>query len=164
MALTATLGMRVDQLENGLGRAEVDRFLCAAWRAVDDPSFGLRAGCVVRPERFGVSGLAAMTSPTYLEALRRKGRYNRLIWGDEFEVVKCGDRVIVAMVTEDEARPYGAAKIDMELSALLAFGVVLLASRSRRSTWRCASRSPPTPTATPTCSASSRASAKTATR
>lgn len=122
VALTATLGLRVDQLENGLGRVDADRFLCAAWRAVDDPAFGLRAGCVVRPERFGVSGLAAMTSPTFLEALRRKGRYNRLIWGDAFDVEERRDQVIVTMITEDESRPYGAAKIDMELAALLAFG------------------------------------------
>ncbi|MEO7335824.1 MAG: AraC family transcriptional regulator [Caldimonas sp.] len=122
VALTATLGLRVEQLENGLGRIDVDRFLCAAWSAVDDPAFGLRAGSVVRPERFGVSGLAAMSSPTFLEALRRKGRYNRLIWGDAFDVEERGDQVIVTMITEDESRPYGAAKIDMELAALLAFG------------------------------------------
>lgn len=122
VALTATLGIRVEQLENGLGRVDVDRFLCAAWRAIDDPAFGLQAGAIVRPERFGISGLAAMTSPTFLEAMRRKGRYNRLIWGDAFEVVERRDRVDVSVFAEDEVRPYGAAKIDMELAALTAFG------------------------------------------
>jgi len=121
-ALTASLGLTADQLEKGLGRYDADRFLCAVWRALDDPAFGLRAGSVVRPERFGVSGLAAMTSPTLIEALRRKGRYNRLIWGDAFEVVEQSDRVTVVLAAEDEVRPYGPARIDLELASLLAFG------------------------------------------
>jgi AraC-like DNA-binding protein len=121
-AISATLGLSVAQLEQGLGRLDADRFLCAAWNALDDPAFGLRAGAVVRPERFGVSGLAAMTSPTFLEALRRKGRYNRLIWGDAFEVVEQDDRVTVVLAADDEVRPYGPARIDLELASLLAFG------------------------------------------
>ena len=122
VALTATLGLSADQLEKGLGRYDIDRFLCAVWRALDDPAFGLRAGSVVRPERFGVSGLAAMTSPTFIEALRRKGRYNRLIWGDALDVVEQSERVTVVLAAEDEPRPYGPARIDLELASLLAFG------------------------------------------
>ena len=121
-AITVQLGLSAAQLQTGLGRLDADRFLCAVWNALDDPAFGLRAGAVVRPERFGVSGLAAMTSPTFLEALRRKGRYNRLIWGDAFEVVEQGGRVTVVLAADDEVRPYGPARIDLELASLLAFG------------------------------------------
>jgi AraC-like DNA-binding protein len=63
-----------------------------------------------------------MTAPTLLEALRRKGRYNRLIWGDAFEVVEQSDRVTVVLAADDEVRPYGPARIDLELASLLAFG------------------------------------------
>lgn len=123
---TATLargiGLDVARLEAGLSRSDADRFLVAAWHAVGDPAFGLRAGSVVRAERLGVSGLAAMTSPTFGVALERKARYNRLVWGDAYEVRRGDGQVAVTVLAGDESRPYGAAKIDMELASLVAFG------------------------------------------
>jgi AraC-like DNA-binding protein len=114
---------RVDPLalESGLTEMEADRFLMAAWDAVADPSFGLRAGCLVRPERFGISGLTAMTSPTLGVAVGRKARYNRLIWGDAYDIFTGAEEVTVRIVGRADARPYGRAKIDMELASLVSF-------------------------------------------
>lgn len=120
--LAGSVGLDASRLEAGLSRVEADRFLVAAWHAVDDPAFGLHAGSVVRAERLGVSGLAAMTSPTFGVALERKARYNRLVWGDAYDVRRSDAQVTVTVVAADESRPYGAAKIDMELASLLAFG------------------------------------------
>jgi AraC-like DNA-binding protein len=121
-AIAGGIGLDAQRLEAGLSRVDADRFLCAAWNALGDPSFGLRAGVLVRPERLGVSGLAAMTSPSFGVALERKARYNRLVWGDAYEVRSDATAVTVTVVAGDESRPYGAAKIDMELASLLAFG------------------------------------------
>ena len=121
-ALARSVGLEALQLETGVSRGEMDRFLCAAWDAVADPSFGLKVGSVLRTERLGVSGLAAMTSPDFGTALRRKARYNRLVWGDDYQIAEDAKRFKVTIVGLDESRPYGPAKIDMEMASLRAFG------------------------------------------
>jgi AraC-like DNA-binding protein len=109
-------------LEAGMTFAEVDRFFEVAWRRLDDPAFGLRAGCVLRPERYGISGLTAMASPTFGAALQRKARYNRLVWGDSYRIRQ--DAAGFAVLTEapDESRPWSFSRIDMEFASLLTFG------------------------------------------
>lgn len=121
-ALAKAAGLDALQLETGLTRMQADRFLCAAWIAVGDPAFGLNAGQRLRPDRMGVSGLVAMTSPDFGTALRRKAHYNRLVWGDDYQITEGSERLEVAVIALDEDRPYGAAKIDMELMSLLTFG------------------------------------------
>ncbi|MFG5409351.1 AraC family transcriptional regulator [Piscinibacter sakaiensis] len=102
--------------------AQADAFLVAAWQRVADPAFGLKAGRRLRPERFGLSGLAALASPTYGEALARKARYNRLVWGDAYALARQDADAVLTVQARDEARPYGPAKVDMELASVLAFG------------------------------------------
>lgn len=120
--LAAGAALTPDRVETGLTHHEADRFLTLAYERVGDPSFGLKAGCVLKPERMGVAGLAAMTSPTFALALRSKARYHRLVWGDGYEIHDCAQSLTVRVLPLDEGRPYGAAKVDMELASLLTFG------------------------------------------
>lgn len=121
-ALADRLGIAPAALETGVSFAEADRFLCAAWEAVDDPTVGIKAGTTLRPERFGIVGIAAMASPTFRVAVERKARYWRLIWGDEYQVHLRGDEAQVVLMPVGPARPYTQGKIDMELSSLVTFG------------------------------------------
>ncbi|WP_231638143.1 AraC family transcriptional regulator [Piscinibacter sakaiensis] len=121
-ALAQALGLDPAALEAGLDGAQADAFLVAAWQRVADPAFGLKAGRRLRPERFGLSGLAALASPTYGEALARKARYNRLVWGDAYALARQDADAVLTVQARDEARPYGPAKVDMELASVLAFG------------------------------------------
>jgi AraC-like DNA-binding protein len=120
-AIARQVGLDPAQLEGGLTFEEVDRFLSAGWNALNDPAFGLRAGCTLRAERFGVVGIAAMTSPTLRIAFERKARYNRLIWGDVYEVEVRGAQGIVRVAMTAPPRPYSQAKVDLELASLVTF-------------------------------------------
>lgn len=115
---------RVDPaaLESGMTFAEVDRFFAVAWRRLDDPAFGLRAGCVLRPERYGISGLTAMASPTFGTALQRKSRYNRLVWGDSYRIRQDPTEFTVLTEAPDESRPWSYSRVDMEFASLVTFG------------------------------------------
>ncbi|MBC5763150.1 AraC family transcriptional regulator [Ramlibacter albus] len=119
--IARTAGVEPARLETGVTLEEADRFLTEAWRAVDDPSFGLRAGLMLRPERFGISGLAAMAAPTLRVALERKGRFNRLLWGDAYRIEQEGDTVTLSVEAPDESRPYSHARVDTEFASLIAF-------------------------------------------
>lgn len=109
-------------LETGLGIAEVERFLAVAWRRLDDPAFGLRAGCMLRPERYGISGLTALASPTFGAALHRKARYNRLVWGDSYRIREGASDFTVVTEAPDESKPWSYSRIDMEFASLVTFG------------------------------------------
>lgn len=102
--------------------ADADRFLCAAWDAIDDPAAGIKAGAMLRPERFGIVGIAAMASPTFGVAVERKARYWRLIWGDAYEVIPQGDETHVVLMPSGLQRNYTQGKVDMELASLVTFG------------------------------------------
>jgi AraC-like DNA-binding protein len=115
---------RVDPaaLESGMTFAEVERFIAVTWRRLDDPAFGLRAGCVLRPERYGISGLTAMASPTFGAALLRKARYNRLVWGDSYRIRQDADTFTVATDAADESQPWSHSRVDLEFASLVTFG------------------------------------------
>jgi AraC-like DNA-binding protein len=115
---------RVDPsaLESGMTFMEVGRFISVAWRRLDDPAFGLRAGCVLRPERYGISGLTAMASATFGAALHRKARYNRLVWGDSYRIRQDAHEFTVFTEAPDESMPWSYSRIDMELASLVTFG------------------------------------------
>jgi AraC-like DNA-binding protein len=115
---------RVDPaaLETGMTFAEVERFIGVAWRRLDDPAFGLRAGCVLRPERYGISGLTAMASPTFGAALQRKARYNRLVWGDSYRIRQDAGEFTVSTEAPDESRPWSYSRVDLEFASLVTFG------------------------------------------
>ena len=109
-------------LESGMTFAEVERFIEVAWRRLDDPAFGLRAGCVLRPERYGISGLTAMASPTFGAALQRKARYNRLVWGDSYRIRRDAHEFTVFTEAPDESKPWSYSRVDMEFASLVTFG------------------------------------------
>lgn len=119
--LAQRLGIEAERLDTGLDFAELDRFFSAAWQALGDPAFGLRAGCHLRPERFGVVGIVAMASPTLGVAFERKARYSRLIWGDVYEVLRRGAGATVRIASLMPPRPYSQARIDLELASLITF-------------------------------------------
>lgn len=120
--LARQAGLAPGALESGVTLAEAERFIALAWRRIDDPAFGLRAGCVLRPERYGISGLTAMASPTFGAALQRKARYNRLVWGDEYRIQQDANAFTVNIDAPDESHPWVHAKVDMEFASLVAFG------------------------------------------
>ncbi|WP_158513923.1 AraC family transcriptional regulator [Ramlibacter tataouinensis] len=109
-------------LEAGMTFAEVERFIAVAWRRLDDPAFGLRAGCVLRPERYGISGLTAMASPTFGSALQRKARYNRLVWGDSYRIRQDALEFTVVTESPDESKPWSYSRVDLEFASLVTFG------------------------------------------
>jgi AraC-like DNA-binding protein len=115
---------RVDPaaLETGVTFAEAERFIGVAWRRLDDPAFGLRAGCVLRPERYGISGLTAMASATFGAALQRKSRYNRLVWGDSYRIQQDANTFTVSTEAPDESNAWAYSKVDMEFASLVTFG------------------------------------------
>jgi AraC-like DNA-binding protein len=122
-ALAAKLSIAPERLETGLSRDEMDRFACAAWATIGDPTFGLRAGVVgPRPERFSVVGFAAMTSPTLEVAFTRFVRYVRLIWGDHYELSAQTDRATLRLLPSGPERPYTQGNLDFELASLATFG------------------------------------------
>jgi AraC-like DNA-binding protein len=120
-ALARRLGIEPGRLSTGLDFVQLDRFFCAAWEALDDPAFGLRAGCVLRPERFGVVGLVTMSAPTLGVAFERKVRYGRLVWGDAYDLTRRGPRATVRLATVAPPRPYTQSRIDMELASFATF-------------------------------------------
>ena len=111
-----------ERLETGVTAMEADRFLCAAWALMDDPAFGLKAGLLLRPERFGISGALAMASPTFGAAITRKARYNALVWGDAYQLATGGGEWTILVPSPPVQRPYSQARIDLEFASLLAFG------------------------------------------
>jgi len=115
---------RIDpvSLEAGMTFAEAERFIGVAWRRIDDPAFGLRAGCVLRPERYGISGLTAMASATFGAALQRKARYNRLVWGDGYRIRQDTETFTVYTEATDDSNPWSYSKVDMEFASLVTFG------------------------------------------
>ncbi|MFL6694176.1 MAG: AraC family transcriptional regulator [Ramlibacter sp.] len=115
---------RVDPaaLEAGVTFAEAGRFIAVAWRRLDDPAFGLKAGCVLRPERYGISGLTAMASATFGAALQRKARYNRLVWGDSYRIQQDAKIFTVSTEAPDESQPWSHSQVDLEFASLVTFG------------------------------------------
>jgi AraC-like DNA-binding protein len=119
LALARQCQIAPQRLSSGVTPHELDRFLSAAWTQVNDSAFGLKAGQALRPERLGLTGLLVMTSPTLLSALQRKARYSPLAWGDRYRVVVSDQGVDVVIDCAVEHRPYGPAKVDMEVSSLV---------------------------------------------
>ncbi len=105
-------------LESGMTAVEADRFLCAAYEKVNNPALGLLVAQHLKPERLSTSALAAMVSPTLAVALQRMARYNRLTWGDDYEVTLDAQALVLSVLTPQESRPYGYSKVDMELASI----------------------------------------------
>jgi AraC-like DNA-binding protein len=121
-ALAAEIGATRADLEAPLGAQRADQFLRRAFEQAADPSIGLFLGTPQRPELYGVVGYAAMTSADFGSALRRSGRYKRLIWGDEFTLQIEGERARLSLVLSGSDASYVQSKIDMELASMLNFG------------------------------------------
>lgn len=86
------------------------------------PWFGLSAGAEVRPELWGVVGLAAMSSASFGAALARVARYKRLMSSDELLIDDRGDEVAVCFRLGNAAAPYARQQLDSELAFLVSLG------------------------------------------
>src|SRR5690606_18361624 len=100
LAALATASVDVDRvtLEAGIAREQLAsreplvtgpqlaRLYAELFQPPADPDLGLRLGASVRPELFGVVGLAALSAATYGAALERCARYKRMITDMRVEV------------------------------------------------------------------------------
>ena len=97
--------------------------LFALWQAVSDtstdPAIGLRLGTLLRFEHYSPTGVAALCSRSYRDALQRIGRYKRLTCPEEVRVRSLRDGAVVEFVytQADVAEPH--VLVDMGLSWLL---------------------------------------------
>lgn len=135
LALSAA-GVDVDRIARDLGapsaaarltpeRAEA--FVGRALDAVDDPLFGLNVGARVRPELFGIAGLAATTAPTFGEAVVRLLRYRRLVSMDALALVRPATLVVTVACADPRHRRLRA---DLELAFVVALGRLLTGDAS----------------------------------
>ena len=60
--------------------------------------------------------------PPFGAGIERIARYNRLIWGDMYELQYHGRQGTVRIAPAGTVRPYSQGRIDMELAGLLTFG------------------------------------------
>ncbi|MCY1043219.1 AraC family transcriptional regulator ligand-binding domain-containing protein [Corallococcus sp. bb12-1] len=123
-------GVDVDALARRMGVASAaerftleqsDALLDQALLAVKDPSFVLTATARLRPELFGVVGLAAMAAPDLGSSLSRLERYKRLFSSDTLELVRGRDGVRVRLHLgrpESASAPFRA---ELEFTFLVAF-------------------------------------------
>jgi AraC-like DNA-binding protein len=126
-ALAREAGIEPERLEAELTWEEWDRFLSLVWGTVDDSAFGLRAGTILRPERFGAIGFLLMTSADLGTMLSRIARYNRLVGGGAHPIERRGETSVVRLLKSPTDRPYSCAKVDLELSAISTFARVFTA-------------------------------------
>jgi AraC-like DNA-binding protein len=124
-------GVDVDGIARELGVADPEMRLPSAQAEalldrmlgeVSDPAFGLNAGARVPPELFGVVGFAAMSAPTFREALARISRYKCMCSPDRLTLVPGGDTTAVQFTVARPERRGARMRVDAELSFMLAFG------------------------------------------
>ncbi len=108
---------------------QADAFIDVLFAAVGDGAYGLRAGADIRPELFGVAGLAAMSAPTLGGALARLERYKRLFSVDTLEQVSGRESVRVRVNLARPEGPSARARADMELAFVVCFGRRLTMTR-----------------------------------
>lgn len=101
--------------------AQSDALLDQALLAVKDPSFVLTATARLRPELFGVVGLAAMAAPDLGTALARLERYKRLFSSDTLELTRTreGARIRLHLGRPDHAS--ATFRAELEFTFLVAF-------------------------------------------
>lgn len=100
---------------------QAEAFLERALDHVEDPAFGLVAGADVQPELFSVAGYAAMTAPTFGEALARLARFKRMLWIDGLEFTRSDVDGRVRVLLAGHAR-HARLRADAELAFIVAFG------------------------------------------
>lgn len=124
-AVCRSVGLSPADLESDIDFSHLDRFLIAAWKAADNPAVGLVIGTYSRAERYGIVHFAAMASSTLGVALERFARYNRLTWGDYYQLEQRGTRATLRIEPAGPQRIYSRAKIDMDVAALCTFAYKL---------------------------------------
>ena len=117
-AVARSVGVSYEALGCGLTRAQADAFAERAFALTGDPAFGLRAGAVLKAERFSVLGMVMMSCHDLASALRQLVRFNRLLWGDPCQSVEEDGLFILRYVPLLPGRPYNQMKLDMELVSL----------------------------------------------
>lgn len=121
---TRAAGIAPDKL-NGAAELEPDdlaRLLDAVFSGAGDPAIGLRLGACVKPELFGVVGLAAISAPSYGAALARCARYKRLLTDLRVDIERHGERTAVRVDIAGAHGPSARARIDAELAFFVCFG------------------------------------------
>jgi AraC-like DNA-binding protein len=101
---------------------ELAGLLEAVFSGTGDAAIGLRLGACVKPELFGVVGLAAISAPTYGAALARCARYKRLLTDLRVDVERHGERTAVRVDIAGAHGPSSRARIDAELAFFVCFG------------------------------------------
>ncbi|MFY0566955.1 AraC family transcriptional regulator ligand-binding domain-containing protein [Archangium lansingense] len=130
LALLAEAGVRVESLARKVGAvsasarltpAQMDAFLDLALPAVGSDEARLKMAMDVRPELFGVVGLAAMAAPTLGVALTRVERYKRLLALDTVGLAPGRDSTRVRIHLARPDGPTARMRAEMEMVFLLAF-------------------------------------------
>jgi AraC-like DNA-binding protein len=123
-------GVDVDALARRVGAAstearltatQADEWLDLSLAALGDPSLVLAASTQLRPELFGVVGLAAMAAPDLGTALVRLERYKRLFSLDTLEVIRGRESARVRMHVARPDGPFAGLRAEMELGFLVSF-------------------------------------------
>lgn len=96
------------------------QLLCAVFATADSPGLAVRIGSLVRPELFGVVGLAALTAPTYGSAIARCARYKRLV--SELRVSIKAEAAMVYMRAEMANAAAASWQVEVELAFFASFG------------------------------------------
>lgn len=105
-----------------LGPAELAALLEAVFSSPEDAAIGLRLGECVKPELFGVVGLAALSAPTYGAALARCARYKRLLTDLRVDIERRSERTAIHVDIAGAHGPSARARIDAELAFFVCFG------------------------------------------
>lgn len=100
--------------------------LFALWRSVGqlsaDPAIGLKLGAEPRFERYQPSGIAAVCSRSFRDALQRIARYKQLTCPEEIRVHTTGDKASVEFVYVQAGEAEPGVLVDMCLAWILAIG------------------------------------------
>ena len=105
---------------------ECEELLMTALSDIGDPAFALITGARIRPELFGVVGLAAMVARSYGEALRRVARFSRLSSGAIVQLLPVAGGIALRRHSFRSAlSAVERAHVDHELAWMVAFGRLL---------------------------------------
>jgi AraC-like DNA-binding protein len=101
---------------------EMAALLDAVFDRRADAALGLRIGAVLRPELFGIVGLAALSAPTYGDAIACCARYKRLLGQLSIEIERRGKRAVVRVEERGREGERSRGRIEIELAFFASLG------------------------------------------
>ncbi|MEM6734070.1 MAG: AraC family transcriptional regulator ligand-binding domain-containing protein, partial [Myxococcota bacterium] len=115
-------GIAPRELKN-LEPPEAAALLNEVQRGSEDAAIGVRIGTMVKAELLGVVGLAAISAPTFGQAVLRCARYKRLFSALEIQIENRRDAAVIR-VHHPQASTSSTVRwqIDVELGFLVSFG------------------------------------------